>query len=36
METVESVSNLVKRYGNFTAVNGLSFDVKPKYLLGVD
>lgn len=35
METVVSVSNLVKRYGSFTAVNGLSFDVKRGEIFGL-
>lgn len=35
METVVSVSNLVKRYGDFTAVNGLSFDVRRGEVFGL-
>ena len=29
------VSNIIKRYGNFTAVNNLSFTVKPGEVLGL-
>src|ERR1700759_1889768 len=30
-----SVSNLTKKYGNFTAVNGISFDVKEGEIFGL-
>lgn len=34
MNTVISVENLTKKYGNFTAVDGISFDVKEGELFG--
>ncbi len=34
-ETIISVKNLVKKYGNFTAVNDISFDVKKGEIFGL-
>lgn len=35
MENIISVSNLVKKYGDFTAVDGISFEVKPGEIFGI-
>lgn len=35
MENIISVSNLVKKYGSFTAVDGISFEVKPGEIFGI-
>jgi ABC-2 type transport system ATP-binding protein len=35
MAAIISVKNLVKRYGNFTAVDGISFDVKEGEIFGI-
>jgi len=35
MNDIISVTNLVKTYGDFTAVNGISFSVKPGEVFGI-
>lgn len=35
MEDIIQVKNLIKRYGNFTAVNDISFSVKPGEIFGI-
>ena len=35
METVLKVENLTKKYKNFTAVNGISFEVKESEIVGL-
>jgi ABC-2 type transport system ATP-binding protein len=35
MKNIISVSNLVKKYGNFTAVDGISFNVQPGEIFGI-
>ncbi len=34
-EPIVQVSNLTKRFGDFTAVNGISFEIKPGEILGL-
>ena len=35
MNDIIEVKNLIKKYGNFTAVNGISFSVKPGEIFGI-